>query len=89
MNTCFTKVSMLALVAGIFISSSAMAQSYLDGSSKMRGDYGQMSRSQSGMSYRATVPNVQRSFSYEPSQNAIGSQKSNSNKSNDSAKAEG
>ena len=45
-----------------------MAQSYLDGSAKARGDYGQMSRSQSSPVYRYATP-TQRSFSYEPALN--------------------
>jgi len=48
----------------------------------MRGDYGQMSRSQPRLTYRANAPTVERSFSYEPSQN------SEINKSSDSAKIE-
>ncbi len=68
MNTCFKNSLMAAVVTGLSIAAigSATAQSYLDGSSKMRGDYGQMMRSQSQPMYRATAPTQQRSFSYEP-----------------------
>ena len=68
MNTCFKKGLFVAVVAGLSIAGigSAMAQSYLDGSAKARGDYGQMSRNQSRPMYQATAPTQQRSFSYEP-----------------------
>jgi hypothetical protein len=68
MHTCFKKSLVVAVVTGLSVVGigSAMAQSYLDGSAKMRGDYGQMSRSQSSPIYRYTTPNQQRSFSYEP-----------------------
>jgi len=89
MNMRFQKVLMTAVVIGLYATSSALAApSYLDGSAKARGDYGQMSRGRSGMMYQNTSPSVQRSFSYEPSQNAIASQKSDSKKSSDSAKSE-
>jgi len=73
MNTCFKKSLIVAIVASLSVAAaSAMAQSYLDGSSKMRGDYGQMSRSvvTSRPTYTATAPTQTRSFSYEPSQAA-------------------
>jgi hypothetical protein len=74
MNARFTKVLMLFGVVGLFASTNTMAQSYLDGSSKMRGDYGQMSRPV----YRQAAPMIAernaagtpRNFSYEPSQAA-------------------
>jgi hypothetical protein len=70
MNTCFKNSLIVAVVASLSLATSAMAQSYLDGSSKMRGDYGQMSRSvmTSRPTYTATAPAQTRSFSYEPSQ---------------------
>jgi len=71
MNTYVKKSLVSAAAAGlsIVVGGSAMAQSYLDGSSKMRGDYGQMSRSvMSRPTYQATAPAQTRSFSYEPSQ---------------------
>lgn len=72
MNTRFTKSLMAVVVAGVSIAgaSSAMAQMYLDGSAKARGDYGQMSRNQSRPTYRYMAPSQQRSFSYEPSTSA-------------------
>ena len=71
MNTRFKNGLIVAVVAGLSMAGvgSAMAQSYLDGSAKMRGDYGQMSRSQASPTYRATAPS-QRSFSYEPTPSA-------------------
>ncbi|HZZ26652.1 MAG TPA: hypothetical protein VFE46_01490 [Pirellulales bacterium] len=68
MNTHFKNGLMVAVVTGLSITAigSAMAQSYMDGSSKMRGDYGQMSRSQLRPTYQAAAPAQQRSFSYEP-----------------------
>ncbi len=72
MNTRFQKGLIVAVVIGLSMAgiSSAMAQSYLDGSAKARGDYGQMSRSQSRPTYRYMAPSPQRSFSYEPAQAA-------------------
>jgi hypothetical protein len=72
MNTRFKNSLIVAAVAAIALAGigSALAQSYLDGSAKMRGDYGQMSRSQASPMYRYTTPNQQRSFSYEPDQPA-------------------
>ncbi|HEY2827129.1 MAG TPA: hypothetical protein VGJ04_05970 [Pirellulales bacterium] len=55
-------------VSSVFVVSS-WAQSYLDGSAKARGDYGQLSRisrSSAQPMLRATAPSVTRSFSYEP-----------------------
>lgn len=74
MNAFFKKSLTVAVVSGlsIFGIASAMAQSYLNAGSKMRGDYGQMSRSVTPMrpTYQATAPAQTRSFSYEPSQGA-------------------
>jgi hypothetical protein len=72
MNTRFKNGLIVAVVAGFSLAGvgQAMPQSYLDGSAKMRGDYGQMSRSQSSPMYRYTAPSQQRSFSYEPAQQA-------------------
>src|SRR5215471_21414426 len=74
MNTCFKKSLIVAIVASLSVVAigSALAQSYLDGSSKMRGDYGQMSRriTTSRPTYTATAPTQTRSFSYEPSRAA-------------------
>jgi hypothetical protein len=71
MNTRFKNSLIVAVVAGLSMAEvgSAMAQSYLDGSAKMRGDYGQMSRNQASPTYRSTAPS-QRSFSYEPAPSA-------------------
>jgi len=55
-------------VSSVFVASS-WAQSYLDGSAKARGDYGQLSRisrSYSQPMLRATASSATRSFSYEP-----------------------
>lgn len=74
MNTCFKNGLIVAVAASLSVlaTGSAMAQSYLNGSSKMRGDYGQMPRSASTARpmYQATTPSGERSFSYEPSQAA-------------------
>jgi hypothetical protein len=56
-------VTISAALIGALVASSS-AQSYLDGSSKARGDFGQMNRSYS--TYRYAAPNVNRTFSYEP-----------------------
>jgi hypothetical protein len=68
MNTCFKRVLVLAIITGLsaISISSAMAQSYLDGSTKARGDYGQMLGRSVSPTYRATAPIQARSFSYEP-----------------------
>jgi hypothetical protein len=74
MNANYRKL--LAVLVGLALfaiaAEVASAQSWLDGSSKMRGDYGQMSRSvvTARPMYQATAPNGQRSFSYEPAQAA-------------------
>ncbi len=72
MNTCFKRGLVLAVITSLSAISvnSAMAQSYLDGSAKARGDYGQMSRSSVSPMYRATAPIQERSFSYEPAPSA-------------------
>jgi hypothetical protein len=74
MTTCFKHGLLAPFAVGLAIvaSGNAMAQSYLDGSAKMRGDYGQMSRRviTSRPAYTATAPSQTRSFSYEPSQAA-------------------
>src|SRR5260221_12560355 len=71
MNARFKNGLIVAVVTGLSIAGvgNAMAQSYLDGSAKARGDYGQMSRNQSSPMYRYSAPS-QRSFSYEPAQPA-------------------
>jgi hypothetical protein len=45
-------IAVLAAVAAVYVSTNAMAQSYLDASSKMRGDYGARSASRSMQSAR-------------------------------------
>jgi hypothetical protein len=67
MNTCFKRGLVLAVITSLSAISvnSAMAQSYLDGSAKARGDYGQMSRNSVSPMYWTTAPIQQRSFSYE------------------------
>ena len=73
MKASFKYGSIAAAAVGLsIVAGSAMAQSYLDGSAKMRGDYGQMSRSivTTRPTYTATAPAQTRSFSYEPSQSA-------------------
>jgi len=73
MNAYSKKSLIVAIVASLSVAAaSAMAQSYLDGSSKMRGDYGQVSHSimTTRPTYTATAPTQSRSFSYEPSQAA-------------------
>jgi hypothetical protein len=76
MNMRFRKVLAVLVGTGLFALATEMvsAQSWLDASSKMRGDYGQAgaSRSYGGSTvYRAPViasaPAATRSFSYEPS----------------------
>jgi len=69
MNTSI-KYGLIAAAGLSIVAGSAMAQSYLDGSAKMRGDYGQLSRRAitSQPAYTATAPAQTRSFSYEPSQ---------------------
>ena len=88
MNASFKKSLIVVAVAtlSLVFVASLWAQSYLDGSSKARGDYGQMSRSWSTPSYRVTTPS--RSFSYEPAP-AVKTDKSDSTKvkSNASPKA--
>jgi hypothetical protein len=79
MNTRFTKVSWLVVLTGMLASSSAMAQSYVDGGSKARGDFGQLSRSQARMTYRAGATSAQRSFSYEPAPNVAQQSQSTGN----------
>jgi hypothetical protein len=68
MNARFKNSLIVTVMSGLSVVgfSNATAQSYLDGSAKARGDYGQMSRSQSVPSYRVTAPSQQRSFSYQP-----------------------
>ena len=81
----FNSALFAVVTTGLFGISAAMAApSYLDGSSKARGDYGQGVGSVAAPTYRAT-PAV-RSFSYEPSQNLIGS--TEKSKANNSAKVE-
>jgi hypothetical protein len=85
MNTRFRMGLIVAVATGLSVAGidKAMAQSYLDGSSKARGDYGQMSRSQSRSMYQATAPTQQRSFSYEPAPTAAKpSQPANGNADN-------
>src|ERR1043166_4562512 len=95
MNTRFTKVLLLAVVASPMVVAIAMAgDSYLDASSKARGDYGQVSRSmvESRPIYRSEAPvialtqpapSAQQRFSYEPRQSAgSGTGKADNGKSN-------
>jgi hypothetical protein len=71
MNAFLTKSLSLAVVASlslVFVANS-WAQSYLDGSAKARGDYGQMpriSRTVSQPTFQANAPSATRSYSYEP-----------------------
>ncbi|HEY2827742.1 MAG TPA: hypothetical protein VGJ04_09105 [Pirellulales bacterium] len=67
MNTRYSMGLIAAVVTGLSVVGigSAMAQSYLDGSAKARGDYGQTSHSQTSPMYRYSTP-TQRTFSYEP-----------------------
>lgn len=97
MNTRFTKVLMLGTVAGLFVTASAMAgESYLDASSKMRGEFGQTSRraTEYRPMYRASAPtlaqqqpapNAEQRFSYEPRQIAGDSRSSASDSANKNA----
>jgi hypothetical protein len=64
LKNCLIVTAVAALVAA-FVSSS-FAQSYLDGSAKARGDFGQMNRSSSQPMYRSMAPSNVQSFSYEP-----------------------
>src|SRR5262245_12163572 len=77
MNANYRKLLTVSVVAGLVALAAEMAsaQSWLDASSKMRGNYGQAGASSSvsgGTVYRAPViaraPAATRSFSYEPSQ---------------------
>jgi hypothetical protein len=76
MNANYRKLLTVSVVAGLVALAAEMAnaQSWLDASSKMRGNYGQAGASSSisgGMVYRAPViaraSAATRSFSYEPS----------------------
>jgi hypothetical protein len=71
MSKFFKTGSMVAVVVALS-AATASAQSYLDGSSKARGDFGTGSRGavmQSRPMYQA-APSTQRSFSYEPAPRA-------------------
>lgn len=63
-KNCLILTAVAALVVALVSSSSA--QSYLDGSAKARGDYGQMNRSSSQPMFRSVAPSNVRSYSYEP-----------------------
>ena len=88
MSRKFNSALFVILTTGLFGVSAAMAApSYLDGSSKARGDYGQGIGSFAAPMYRTTSPSVARSYSYEPSQNLAAS-KPVSPKADASAKVE-
>jgi hypothetical protein len=85
MNAYLKKTFVLAAVSAVLLVfvASSWAQSYLDGSAKARGDYGQLpriSRSISQPTFQAAAPRAERSFSYEPAP-AVKTEKAKSNPS--------
>ena len=68
MNASFKNCLIVTVVAALVVAfvGSSSAQSYLDGSAKARGDYGQVNRSTSQPMFRSAAPNSVRSYSYEP-----------------------
>jgi hypothetical protein len=80
LKTSFSVAAVAAVALGFV--ASTWAQSYLDGSAKMRGDYGQLPRiSRIVPMYQAAAPTVARSYSYEPAPNTK-VEKGNTAKSN-------